>query len=48
MVPHGRWSNFEANSRDGGEECFQDETHDNDDGDDGGMAGAENKQTNNK
>ena len=47
MVLHGRWTYFEANSRDGGEESFQDEVRDNDDDeddddDDGGMAG-ENK-----
>ena len=43
MVLHGRWTYFEANSRDGGEESFQDEARDNDDEDDGGMAGEENK-----
>ena len=47
MVLHGRWTYCEANSRDGGEESFQDEAHDNDndddDDDDGGMAGEENK-----
>ena len=48
MVLHGRWTYFEANSRDGGEESFQDEARDNDedeedDNDDGGMAGEENK-----
>ena len=31
MVPHGRWTNFEANSGDGGEESFQDEACDDDD-----------------
>ena len=41
MVLHGRWTYFEANSRDGGEESFQDEACDNDD--DGGVAGEENK-----
>ena len=49
MVLHGRWTYFEANSRDGGEESFQDEACDNadgdddDDDDDGGVAGEENK-----
>ena len=52
MVLHGRWTFFEANSRDGGEdlESFQDEARDSeddddddDDDDDGGMAGEENK-----
>ena len=42
MVLHGRWTYFEANSRDGGEESFQDEACDDDDGD-GGVAGEENK-----
>ena len=41
MVLHGRWTYFEANSRDGGEESFQDEACDDDD--DGGVAGEENK-----
>ena len=36
MVLHGRWTYFEANSRDGGEESFQDEVRDNDE-DDGGI-----------
>ena len=40
MVLHGRWTYFEANSRDGGEESFQDEACDDDDG---GVAGEENK-----
>ena len=45
---HGRWTYFEANSRDGGEESFQDEAYDNDDDDDdddddSGVAGEENK-----
>ena len=31
IVPHGRWTNFEANSGDGGEESFQDEACDDDD-----------------
>ena len=45
MVLHGRWTYFEANSRDGGEESFQDEAYDNDDDDDddSGVAGEENK-----
>ena len=49
MVLHGRWTFFEGNSRDGGEESFQDEARDNDDDDDDdddddcGMAGEENK-----
>ena len=45
MVLHGRWTYFEANSRDGGEESFQDEAcgNDDDDNDDGGVAGEENK-----
>ena len=44
MVLHGRWTYFKANSRDGGEESFQDEACDNDDDhDDGGVAGEENK-----
>ena len=46
MVLHGRWTYFEANSRDGGEESFQDEACGNDDDnedDDGGVAGEENK-----
>ena len=41
MVLHGRWIYFEANSRDGGEESFQDEACGNDDDDDGGVAGEE-------
>ena len=45
---HGRWTYFEANSWDGGEESFQDEACDNDDDDndddnDGGMADEEDK-----
>ena len=46
MVLHGRWTYCEANSRDGGEESFQDEACGNDDDnedDDGGVAGEENK-----
>ena len=46
MVLHGRWTNFETNIRDGGEESFQDEAYDNDDDDDdddSGVAGEENK-----
>ena len=45
MVLHGRWTYFEANSRDGGEESFQDEACGNDDNEDsdGGVAGEENK-----
>ena len=45
MVLHGRWTYFEANSRDGSEESFQDEACDNadDDDNDGGVAGEENK-----
>ena len=44
MVLHGRWTYFKANSRDVGEESFQDEACDNDDDqDDGGVAGEENK-----
>ena len=48
MVLHGQWTYFEANSRDGGEESFQDEACDNadddeDDDNDGGVAGEENK-----
>ena len=40
MVLHGRWTHFEAKSRDGGEESFQDEACDDDDDDvDGGVAG---------
>ena len=41
MVLHSRCAFFEANSRDGGEESFQDEACDNDDegDDDGGVAG---------
>ena len=42
MVLHGRWTYFEANSRDGGEESFQDEAYDNVD-DDSGVAGEEYK-----
>ena len=42
MVLHCRWIYFEANSREGGEESFQDEACGNDD-DDGGVAGEENK-----
>ena len=45
MVLHGRWTYFEAKSRDGGEESFQDEACDDDDDDDdvdGGVAGEEN------
>ena len=34
MVLQGRWTYFEANSCDGGEESFQDEACDNDDDDD--------------
>ena len=34
MVFHGRWTYFEANSCDGGEESFQDEACDSDDDDD--------------
>ena len=45
MVLHGRWTYFEANSRDGGQESFQDEACDDDDG---GVAGEENKEINNK
>ena len=41
MVPHGRWTYFEANSRDGGQESFQDDACDDDD--DGGVADEENK-----
>ena len=47
MVIHGRWTNFKANSRDVGEESFQDKACDgDDDGDDdgdGGAAGEENR-----
>ena len=47
MVLPGRWiyRYFGANSRDGGEESFQDEAHDNDndEDDDDVMAGEENK-----
>ena len=43
MVLHGRWTYFKANSRDEGEESFQDEACDNDDG---GVAGEENKKIN--
>ena len=46
MVLHGRWTYFEANSRDGGEVSFQDEACDNNDDeydDDCGVAGEENK-----
>ena len=43
MVLHGRWTYFEANSRDGGEESFQDEACDGDDDTDGGVAGEENR-----
>ena len=42
MVHHSRCTYFETNSRDGGEESFQDKACDNnddDDEDDGGMAG---------
>ena len=41
MVLHGRWTYFEAKSRDGGEESFEDEACDDDDVD-GGVAGEEN------
>ena len=41
MVLHGRWTYFEANSRDGGEESIQDEACDDDD--DSGVAGEVNK-----
>ena len=44
MVLHGRWTYFEANGRDGGEESFQDEACDDDDDD--GVAGEENKSIN--
>ena len=57
MVLHGRWTYFEANSRDGGKESFQEEACDNDDdddddddndddGNDSGVAGEENKWIN--
>ena len=51
MVLYGRWTNLEANSRDGGEESFQDEANDKDDDDDdndddSGVAGEENKWIN--
>ena len=40
MVLHGRWTYFEVNSRDGGQESFQDEACDDDDC---GVADEENK-----
>ena len=43
MVLHGRWTYFEPNSRGGGEESFQDEPCDDDDG---GVAGEGNKYIN--
>ena len=44
MVLHGRWTYFEANSRDGGEKSFDEACgNDDDDDDDGGVAGEENK-----
>ena len=44
MVLHCRWTYFEANSCDGGEESFQDEACDNaDDHDDDDVAGEEDK-----
>ena len=43
MVLHGQWTYFEENSRDGGEEFFQDEACGNDDDDGGCVAGEENK-----
>ena len=46
MVLHGRWTYFKANSRDGGEESFQDKACNDDDHDDGGVAGEENKWIN--
>ena len=45
MVLHSQWTYFEANSRDGGEESFQDEACDDND-DDGGVAVEENKLIN--